>query len=113
MRRRARAVGAPGAARRQGSHWPWHAVLRSGSRRRMADNSPQIVCAPTRARACNDPLGRLAGGASRCSRSFITLTTNLTYRDLDQPIGSCPADRLVQTVVTDYMTVLRLPCEKS
>ena len=89
MRRRARAVrGAPGAGRRQGSHWPWRAVLRSGSSRIMADNSPQIVGAPSRARACNDPLGRLADGASRCSRSFITLTTNLTFSDLDQPIGS-------------------------
>jgi hypothetical protein len=92
---------------------PWRAALRPGSKRIMADNSPQTVCAPSGARVCNVPLGRLADGASSCSRSFITLTTNLTYRDLGQPIGSCAGDRLVQTVDTDYMTDLRLPCEKS
>jgi hypothetical protein len=67
---------------------PWHAALRSGSKRIMADNSPQTVCAPSKARVCNDPLGWLADGASRCGRSFITLTANLTFRDLGQPIGS-------------------------
>jgi hypothetical protein len=91
----------------------WRTALRSGPKRIMADNSPQTACAPSRARVCNVPLGWLADGASRRSRSFITLTTNLTYRDLGQPIGSCPGDRLVHTVDTDYMTDLRLLCEES
>jgi len=92
---------------------PWRGALRSASKRIAADNSPQTECAPSSARAGNVPLGRLADGASCCSRSFITLTTNPDISDLGQPIGSCPGDRRLHTVVTDYMTYLRLLCEKS
>jgi len=54
----------------------------------------------------------LADGASRCGRSFITLTTNLTFGILASR-SDRPGDRLVQTVDTNYMTDLRLLCEKS